>query len=168
MTFEELKNKIDEAINGVWFDYQTSLGIEYGDCDPMTVFEYDEAVDKIAKLIERNETEKLPRHGHKRFCVVFDCETASFVDGMECDTEEEAHDIMAQVYDGWIDSFCDEYGFRGLGIPTEEQRKAWNNMIDMDCCYYVEWDDDIDEYEDDYYCRSLSDDELKAIGWEAV
>lgn len=58
MTFDELKERIDGAINNVWFEYQTSLGITDGDADPLIVLEYDNAVETIARLIMENENRK--------------------------------------------------------------------------------------------------------------
>lgn len=54
-----LKEMLDDAINDIWAQYQSKLGIDDGDCDPLTVFKYDELVEQLAALIVGNEAKKL-------------------------------------------------------------------------------------------------------------
>lgn len=54
-----LKGMLDDAINNVWADYQNKLGIDDGNCDPLTVFKYDELVEQLAAIIVGNESRKL-------------------------------------------------------------------------------------------------------------
>ena len=51
MTREELLNKIDEKVNEIFYDYQTSEGIAYGDISPTNAFALDELEEKLADLV---------------------------------------------------------------------------------------------------------------------
>ena len=82
----------------------------------------------------------------KEFRVIYD--TEHFVDGVSCDTLEEAIDTVEEIYDGWM-----MYGPEDVG--------EWNYMIDTCTCWVEsrsggEWE----------ICWEPDDNFLRCIGWE--
>ncbi len=51
MTREELLKKIDEKVDEIYYDYQTSEGITCGDVSPTNVFALAELEEKLADLV---------------------------------------------------------------------------------------------------------------------
>lgn len=55
MSKEELKNRLESAVYGVWGEYKTALGIENGDVHFSIAFETEDFCDQIADMIILNE-----------------------------------------------------------------------------------------------------------------
>ena len=51
MTREKLLKKIDEKVDEIYYDYQTSEGITCGDISPTNAFALDELEEQLADLI---------------------------------------------------------------------------------------------------------------------
>ena len=51
MTIEDLKLKIDDAINDVFYEVQTAEGIDNGEIDFKQAFELDMKEEEIAKIV---------------------------------------------------------------------------------------------------------------------
>lgn len=52
-TARKIYNKLDDAINNIFFEMQNELGIDNGDAYPEDVFDLDDMEEKIAEKIEQ-------------------------------------------------------------------------------------------------------------------
>ena len=149
------RNQLDWAIKDI------NTLIEEG-----KTFEF--SAEEIAQAlvdISNEQPEKVVKH--KKYCMVYDM--GHTIDGVEFDDYEEAKADMIHTYLLWeAEEISDKkwkFSEDGTPLPTEKQIEDWDYMIDNCCCYVVEWNDTLEEYNDSYYADSLSDEELKKIGW---
>ena len=86
-------------------------------------------------------------------------DTEDCVDGIGCDTIEEAISTCKDILLNWA---IEERSHWASTVPNDEEKDAWNDMIAR-CCAYVETYDPDTDTSHDVWCPS--DDDLSSIGW---
>lgn len=128
---------------------------------------YPFSIEAIARELVSigNEQPLPPRKGHKKYCMIFD--TDSDCAGVEFDDFEAAKSDMIDTYINWAVEEMRDWTTNAKGElnPTEEQIENYDYMIDNCCCYIVEWDDELDDYEDSDNAYWLPQQELDEIGY---
>lgn len=51
--YNEIREKIEDAINEIFIDYQIAYEIECGDIQPLDDLELEETTDKLAEIVQR-------------------------------------------------------------------------------------------------------------------
>ena len=84
-----------------------------------------------------------------------------FIDGMDCDTGEEARDAALETLCEWM---AEEQGTWKSEKPTPLEIERWNWMIEEMMCWIQVYDPETDDYDDTY----LTDEDLESIGWKEI
>lgn len=117
-------------------------------------FPYIEVCNAIIAISKRKPLERAP------YRMIYDCDTGGFIDGIDCQTLEEAKDEAFKTLNIWMESeSC------WTNKTKAKQIEDWNYMIENDGVWVEEYDPETDGYEECWY---PSDAELEDIGWKKI
>lgn len=115
-------------------------------------YPYIDVANEILSMSRPEPVKKAKYH------MVFDM--LDNIDGIDCDSLEEAKD---QLYNTYCDWMAETQRRWKSDAPTEEEKNYWNTMIDSFCCWIDKYNSMTDEYET---CYEASREELENIGWK--
>ena len=170
MTIREYTLKLLEEYGCKLDCYKGEFGEKYALSDMEEYAKNNEVpfpLEDVAKelIAIGNEQPAPPRNGHKQYCMIWESENTC--DGTEFNTEQEAKDNALNTLMEWLIQEQAEWSVdeKGIPHPTEKQIENYNYMISNYSVCVVEWNEEVNAYNDTDYGWYPSSDDENEINW---